>query len=76
MTATQKGKEYALEQLRERRAINYNIPDNSSLPAGSPMYFACRACGAPITVSEGYIPPRPTLCLECDALVSLGWLDE
>jgi hypothetical protein len=76
MLATEKGKTYALEQLNKRREENADKPeiDNSSLHAGSPMYFRCKTCGSTIVVPENYIS-RPSLCQECQSLRELGWLE-
>jgi hypothetical protein len=71
--ATEKGKKYALQKLNERRENKPEIPDNSSFPTGSPMYFGCITCGAIIAVPEDYIDRRK-LCDECQALKELGWL--
>lgn len=43
--ATTKGKEFALEKLKERRANPPEQTDNASLYAGAPMYFYCVSCG-------------------------------
>lgn len=74
--ATEKGRALALEALRKRREKNKNIQrvDNSSLNAGSPMYFYCITCNGEIVVSEGYIT-HPKLCGECNALKDAGWLE-
>jgi Zn finger protein HypA/HybF involved in hydrogenase expression len=76
MLATEKGKQYALDQLRQRRERNAEktVVDNSRLPAGSPMYFRCKTCGEDIVVAENYIF-RPQLCSECKALETAGWLE-
>lgn len=74
--ATTKGKEHALEQLNLRRTANAEkkIPDNASLPAGSPMYYGCKSCNEVITVPENWIS-RPVLCPQCQALKDCGWLE-
>lgn len=76
MPSTTQGKEFALQKLAERRAANAGKPkfDNSSLPAGSPMYFPCLTCGDFIVVPENYTK-KPSLCPECSALKELGWLE-
>lgn len=73
---TTRGKTVALEGLRERRAqyLNQSLPRNESMPAGSPMVYACIGCGAPIWMPETWIS-RPDCCVECEALVALGWLE-
>lgn len=76
MAATENGKKFALEQLEIRRKENSKVPivDNSSLPAGSPMFFRCLTCGATIAVPEMWLS-KPDLCEECSALETLGWLE-
>ena len=73
---TTRGKTVALEGLKERRALwaNQPLPNNVSMPAGSPMVFACIGCGGPIWVPETWTS-RPDCCTECAALVALGWLE-
>ena len=80
MVATANGKEAALLALRDRRKESakegYRI-DNSSLPAGSPMYFYCISCGCVADVlPESYNCQPRKLCEECQALKDLGWLNE
>jgi hypothetical protein len=74
---TQLGKEAALAGLADRRRQyqGAKVADNETLPAGSPMYFQCTGCGAPIVVPEDYLT-KPSLCSECQALRDLGWLKE
>jgi hypothetical protein len=73
--ATEQGKEHALKQLEERRANPPERIDNSSLMAGSPMYFYCISCGhLSDTKDESFTSPIKRLCPECFALQSLGWL--
>jgi hypothetical protein len=69
-------KEMALEVLEKRREANKDRPrlDNSSLPAGSPMYFYCIVCGGLIIVPETYMI-RPKLCNPCSDMKTMGWLD-
>lgn len=76
MPATTQGKQHAQAALAERRARNKDRPpfDNSSLPAGAPMYFPCLTCGELIGVPEDYLR-KPDLCPECQALKDLGWLE-
>lgn len=73
---TEKGKAAALAGLAERRILNADrkLPDNASLPAGSPMYYRCIGCGADIVVHEGWLT-KPDTCRQCDALVRLGWME-
>lgn len=78
MLATMKGKKAALNALKERReksATEKKI-DNSSLPAGSPMYFYCKSCGGLSDVlPESFMSPPKTICAECQAMKDLGWLE-
>lgn len=76
--ATQKGKKFALKALAQRRANKPKQVDNSSFPAGSPMYFYCKSCGhLSDALPENYLPGpnRPKrLCNECQALKDHGWI--
>lgn len=74
--ATEHGKAAALAALAFRRAEcrDIQLPDNVSLPAGSPMFFRCIGCGCAIVVPEGYVS-KPDACAECTALVKLGWME-
>jgi hypothetical protein len=74
--ATERGKEYALEQLKKRREKNKDIKkvDNASLYAGSPMYYYCRVCDEEMKLPETHTCAAPTLCEECKALRERGWL--
>ena len=75
--ATTQGKEAALNALLERRERNKTREriDNGRGYAGDPMHFDCITCGEDIVVPESYIPPRPKLCRECQALKDAGWLE-
>lgn len=74
--ATQKGKQHALEALAKRRENQPKRISNSSLYAGSPMYFYCKSCGHLADEKpESYIFPPKSLCDECQALKDLGWLE-
>jgi hypothetical protein len=77
MTAiSEQGKEVALAALAERRANKPEKIDNASLPAGSEMYFYCKACGHLSDIKpESYITAVKKLCKECQALKDLGWLE-
>lgn len=77
MPETELGREHALAMLAERRASRPEKIDNASLPAGSSMYYYCRACGHQADVlSEGwFLYPPKKLCSECQALADLGWLE-
>ena len=73
---TEQGKQAALDDLAYRRALHRDekLPDNASLPAGSPMFYRCLGCGHPIVMHEGWIT-KPDFCEECAALVKLGWME-
>lgn len=74
--ATELGKEYALAELTNRRANRPKQIDNSSLYAGSPMYFYCYSCGwLSDTKPESYRSIPSHTCKECQALKDLGWLE-
>ncbi len=74
--ATTKGKEFALQKLAERRANKPKQIDNSSLYAGSPLYYYCIACGHVATLlPDEHWDPSTKLCDECRALKDCGWLE-
>lgn len=74
--ATEQGKKFALEALKQRRANKPKRIDNSSLYAGSPMYYYCCSCGhLSDVVSEGDYSGYNDLCKECRALKKCGWLE-
>jgi hypothetical protein len=74
--ATEYGKSAALKALEHRRKHKPKRIDNSSLPAGAPMYYYCKACGhiADVLPESHLFRPRQ-LCEECQALKDLGWLE-
>jgi len=76
MSDEQAEKEVALATLAKRREENKDQKpvDNSSLPAGSSMYFQCDICKGQIVLPEDYQPPRPRLCFSCSNLEKRGWL--
>jgi hypothetical protein len=66
--------ELAMNTYKERKAANEGKQvDNSSLPAGSPMYYYCRFCGAHTeTLSEGHWGRPQTVCDPCKILRDHG----
>lgn len=74
---TEQGRDAALAALAERRANPPAKIDNSSLPAGSSMYYYCMACGHLADIkSEAWFMVAPNkLCPECHAMAELGWLE-
>ncbi|MDR2540660.1 MAG: hypothetical protein LBD11_02500 [Candidatus Peribacteria bacterium] len=73
--ATQKGKKFALAALKERRQNPPEQVNNSSLRAGSPMYYYCNTCGHLSDVlPEAHIGSPKRWCKECQALKDEGWL--
>ena len=76
--ATLGGRDYALMAFKKRRKENAKKEkiDNSSLQAGSPLYFYCEACGGLAdSLPENYLFSKPKkLCDECQALRDCGWL--
>lgn len=76
MPITTQGKEAALAALADRRAKQPNQVDNAALPAGAPMYFYCKSCGhLSDRLPESYTSVPRKLCVECEALKDLGWLE-
>lgn len=76
MALTEQGKAVALEGLRTRRATSPPKLDNAALPAGSPMFFYCLACGyVSDQKPELYVTEVKKLCAECAALKACGWLE-
>ncbi|MEK7198060.1 MAG: hypothetical protein AAB648_01175 [Patescibacteria group bacterium] len=77
--ATEKGKDFALKALAKRRQENSKKEkiNNSSLLAGSAIYFYCISCsGIADILPENYFLSTPKkLCDECQALKDLGWLE-
>ena len=59
----------ALLRLHNRIENKPEQINNSSLPAGSPMYFYCRICGHQSDVkSESYTSPVKKYCTDCQEL--------
>ena len=76
MPKTELGKATALNALQERRENRPEKVDNSSLRAGSPMYYYCKSCGHLTEVLPECHWTRPKhLCDECQALKDLDWLE-
>jgi hypothetical protein len=76
--ATTQGKEAALADLAARRKTSAKAKriDNSSLYAGSPMYYYCILCGGLAeTLPECHTSKPKKLCDECQALKDLGWVE-
>jgi hypothetical protein len=69
-------KEAAMEALKERRENPPKKIDNSSLYAGSDMYFYCHSCGRLADVKpEDYTTPPRQLCKLCQEMKDNGWLE-
>lgn len=66
--------EVALAQFEKRVKENAGKQvNNSSLPAGSPMFYYCRFCGAHIcTLPELHTQFVRDICTPCDALLTHG----
>lgn len=76
MPHTENGKAFALTKLAERRKDVPVKVDNSSLIAGSPMFFYCVSCRHISDVKpEDYVSEPKKLCEECEALKVCGWLE-
>ena len=59
--------ELALKAIQDRKDKNKTKTkvDNSSLRAGSPMYYYCRMCGEEMVLPEEHREPAPRFCLDC-----------
>ena len=68
-------KQEALAALKERKDNPPKEIDNASLYAGSPMFFYCKICDGTIVLPESYTCEVPRLCVECDFLKEMGWLE-
>lgn len=68
-------KEKAMIALDERLKNPPEKINNSSLYAGSPMYFYCKLCDGEIVLPEGFTCSVPKLCTDCDFMKDMGWLD-
>jgi hypothetical protein len=62
--------ELAMQQYRLRKDVNQGKQvDNSSLPAGAPMYYYCKFCGAHTeTLPECHMQAPKVVCDPCEAL--------
>ncbi len=60
----------AMQQYRKRKADNQGKEiNNSSLPAGSPMYYYCKYCGAHTeTLPECHMRAPKVVCDPCAPL--------
>lgn len=60
----------ALKRLKERLKNKPDQINNSSLYAGSPMYFYCKVCEhLSDRLPESYVSPPKRLCKECQELL-------
>lgn len=67
-------KEKAFAAFQERLANPPTQIDNSSLYAGSPMYFYCALCGGTSDVlPEGYLGRPRRICVACQEMKDNGW---
>jgi hypothetical protein len=66
--------EVALEQFAKRKALNRGKEiDNSSLPAGSSMYYYCKFCGEhTVTLPEAHFGAPKVICDPCGKLNDHG----
>jgi len=63
----------ALEVRRTEAKVNGQI-NNSSLPAGSPMYFYCRICSLLADIKpECYTTAPKKYCEACQEMVDKGY---
>lgn len=76
MKETLTPKQDALNKFNERKNNPPKRIDNSSLPAGSSMYFYCKLCGHSSDIlPESYLGTPRRLCQECQLMKDMGWLD-
>jgi hypothetical protein len=78
-TDAQMAYDTAIKQFLRRReyAIKQGQIDNSSLPAGYPMYFYCTHCGILLeTLPEEYIFRPRRQCSQCKGLSEMRWLQD
>lgn len=68
-------KDKALIALQERQDNPPEKIDNSSLYAGSPMFFYCKICDGTIVLPESFTCAVPKLCVECDFMKEMGWFE-
>lgn len=67
--------EVAMAQFEKRRAANAKRGriDNAALPAGAPMFYYCRFCGAQTeTLPESHNKAPRVTCEACEVLVAHG----
>ena len=66
-----------VEFLRRYTTYRGTQVDNSSLPAGSPMYYYCKGCGISTDIrAESWLgSPPPRYCEACSELSKVGSLD-
>jgi hypothetical protein len=64
----------AMEQYRKRKSDNQGKQlDNSSMPAGSPMYYYCKFCGIHTeTLPESHMNAPKVICTPCEYLHAHG----
>lgn len=69
-------KQKALAAFEKRKANPPEQVDNSSLYAGSPMYYYCRMCGHQSDVlPESHLSRPRQLCIDCQLIKDMGWFD-
>jgi hypothetical protein len=78
MMAIQFDKDLAISTFVERKTKNAGKQiDNSTLYAGSPMYYYCRHCECHTqTLSESHSGRPITVCTPCEALDVHGLIDK
>ena len=79
-TTMEMAKETGIAQfIRRRKFAEEKVKkiDNSTLPAGSPVFTYCRHCGVPLEkLPEDYLFRPYSECSQCSGLANEGWLDE
>jgi hypothetical protein len=77
MAKSELTKAEALAALAIRKKHQPKRIDNTSLYAGSPMYFYCRVCRHQSDcLPENYLTTPRKLCGACQDLKDAGWLEE
>lgn len=77
MTPEEKKLKDALKKYLKRKTENAGKQiNNTTLYAGSPMYFYCKHCGVLTDkLPETYVTPPKTCCDDCKELEKLGGFD-
>ena len=79
-TTMELAKETAILQfVRRKKFVDEKVKkvNNSTLPAGSPVFTYCRHCGIPLEkLPEDYLFRPYSTCSQCSGLENEGWLED